>query len=408
MNADLNRHATALAEQVIEALAVKRGPEDTRTKRQRRHDALVDAFERLMASDLLPERGGSKPQVKVDMGLATLRRLPGAKQAEQEWIRAKELELARREVAGTGSIRELLKDLPDQQLPPGLTPSGTSGIEGGFDQPPLPGLSDSATLAGVGPISDGLAAALACDSLMTPTVAGAVDHDALEAMTDEWLHAHGLSCRSARTDPSRSTETGSTHTARPDGGDKGDGFGAAGDMGGGSTGTRRTDGTDCPHCTCDHGHAVTPEARARLRNILLRWAVDVLSGPGGLASYLRTGLLDGPMSTPSIVLDAGTDDRTVPTRLERLVRRRDTRCRFPGCVHPAELSQVHHLIPRSRGGPTVLSNLLTLCPFHHLIAVHAWGWDVKLNPDSTVTATGPDGRVLREREPPGDPPLRAA
>jgi hypothetical protein len=63
INADLIRHATALAEQVIEALAVKRGPEDTRTKRQRRHDALVDAFERLVASDLLPERGGSKPQV---------------------------------------------------------------------------------------------------------------------------------------------------------------------------------------------------------------------------------------------------------------------------------------------------------------------------------------------------------
>ncbi|MBC6471409.1 DUF222 domain-containing protein, partial [Actinomadura alba] len=240
MNADLNRHATALAEQVIEALAVKRGPEDTRTKRQRRHDALVDAFERLMASDLLPQRGGSKPQVKVDMGLATLRRLPGAKQAEQEWIRAKELELARREVAGTGSIRELLKDLPDQQLPPGLTPSGTPGTSGTegplFDQPLLPGLGDGAILAGVGPISDGLAAALACDSSMTPTVIGAVDHDALEAMTNEWLHTHGLACpgacrsacrdacrsacRDACTNPGRSTETDCTGTARPPGEDE--------------------------------------------------------------------------------------------------------------------------------------------------------------------------------------------
>ena len=114
MNADLTKDATALAEQAIESLAVKSGPEDIRTARQRRHDALVEAFERLVASDLLPERGGSKPQVKLDLDFATLRRLPGSMQAEQEWIHAKEIELARRQLAGTGSAGELLADQPGE------------------------------------------------------------------------------------------------------------------------------------------------------------------------------------------------------------------------------------------------------------------------------------------------------
>jgi hypothetical protein len=243
----------------------------------------------------------------------------------------------------------------------------------------LPGLDEGATLTGVGPISDGLAAALACDSALTPVVVGSVDHDALDAMTDEWLHAHGLADRCGCAEEASGT---------PD-----------------VNGTNVLDAGGSGH-HCDHG--LPPGARARLRNSLLGWAVDVLSGPGGLASYLRTGLLDDPIGTPSIVLDAGTEDRTGPASLERLVRRRDRRCRFPGCAHPAELSQVHHLIPRAQNGPAALSNLLTLCQFHHLIAVHTWGWTLRLNPDGTVTATGPDRRVLHENDPPGDPPLLAA
>jgi hypothetical protein len=57
---------------------------------------------------------------------------------------------------------------------------------------------------------------------------------------------------------------------------------------------------------------------------------------------------------------------------------------------------------------SALSNLLTLCSFHHLIAVHTWGWIICLNPDGTTTATGPDRRVLHETDPPGDPPHQAA
>lgn len=40
-------------------------------------------------------------------------------------------------------------------------------------------------------------------------------------------------------------------------------------------------------------------------------------------------------------------------------------CAWPGCNHPADKAQVHHLISWSRGGPTNMSNLATLCHYHN-------------------------------------------
>jgi hypothetical protein len=63
------------------------------------------------------------------------------------------------------------------------------------------------------------------------------------------------------------------------------------------------------------------------------------------------------------------------------------------------------LLPRSKGGRTSLTNMLLLCTFHHLIAVHRWGWGIVLHPDGTTTATSPDGqRTLHSH----GPPARAA
>src|SRR5260370_36003712 len=68
---------------------------------------------------------------------------------------------------------------------------------------------------------------------------------------------------------------------------------------------------------------------------------------------------------------------------------------------PPPTCQPHHILPRSQGGRTCLNNLLMLCTFHHLIAVHRWGWGIVLLPDGTVTATSPDGRrILRTHSPP--------
>jgi hypothetical protein len=397
MNADLDTEATALAEQVIGALSGKVGPEDDRTASQRRHDALAEAFRRLIASNLLPERGGAKPHIKADIDLATLRNLPGAKQAEDAWVEQRAAALARRRL-GDATTRDLLADPPAARPADPPAEPGLGGRRAPTDAQPaqsvLPGLGAGADLTGVGPISDHLAAALACDSTMTPTVTGAVDSDALAAMTDEWLRAHG------RCGP------GTCPTGRGDSGDSRDVRGS--DAGSRDPGTTGTGSAGAVRCGCGLSAGVTAATYLRLQRTMLRWAIRVLSGPGGLASYLRTGVLAGPLATPSIVLDVGADDKTVPAPLERAVRRRDGRCRFPGCDHPAELSQVHHIVPRSQGGSAALWNLITVCSFHHLIAVHTWGWELRLNPDGTTTATGPDRRVLHETDPPGDPPLRAA
>jgi len=138
-----------------------------------------------------------------------------------------------------------------------------------------------------------------------------------------------------------------------------------------------------------------------LRQILIARAADLLSGPHGLAAYLRTGLLGGPAASVSLPLDVGAATETIPAHLRRLVILRDRRCRLPGCNQPPAGCQPHHIIPRSKGGKTCLTNMLLLCTFHHLIAVHRWRWGIVLLPDGTVTATSPDhSRTLHSHGPP--------
>ena len=164
-------------------------------------------------------------------------------------------------------------------------------------------------------------------------------------------------------------------------------------------GRRSQDGHD------GDGDGAAAARRARdeqaVRQIIIARAADLLSGPAGLAAYLRTGLLTGPAASVSLPLDTGAATETIPAHLRRLVITRDRHCRFPGCEQPPAACHPHHILPRSQGGRTCLTNLLLLCTFHHLIAVHRWGWGIVLLPDGTVTATSPDGRrILRSHSPP--------
>jgi hypothetical protein len=140
--------------------------------------------------------------------------------------------------------------------------------------------------------------------------------------------------------------------------------------------------------------------------MILAAAADLLSGPGGLAGYLRTRLAPGTVASVSLPLDVGAITDTIPVHLRRAVAVRDRGCRFPGCDQPVAACHPHHIIPRAQGGPTSLTNLMLLCAFHHLIAVHRWGWGIALHPDGTVTATSPDdGKTLHSH---GPPPAAAA
>jgi HNH endonuclease len=185
-------------------------------------------------------------------------------------------------------------------------------------------------------------------------------------------------------------------------------------------------GCRCGGCTCPARTRLSAETIARLRGSLLSLATDVLSGPGGLAAWLRQSLLPGrpgasaslPLDVP-LPLDAGEAGPAIPAHLRRAATARHPHCAFPGCGQPASVCQIHHLTPRSAGGPTALRNLVPLCAFHHLIVIHRWGWTLRLKPDGTTTATSPDGQRSYHshgpptpgHSPPGrhdDPPAQAA
>ena len=147
---------------------------------------------------------------------------------------------------------------------------------------------------------------------------------------------------------------------------------------------------------------VAPDAQQTARDLVLADAVRLLSGPGGLAAALRAGVPCPPAAAASLPLDIGKATDTIPPHLRRAVIVRDRTCRFPGCQQPAAACDVHHVIWRIRGGRTQLINLVLLCRFHHLIAIHQWGWTITLHPDATVTAVSPDGRrTLHSHSPPG-------
>ncbi|MGO8956092.1 MAG: HNH endonuclease [Streptosporangiaceae bacterium] len=121
-----------------------------------------------------------------------------------------------------------------------------------------------------------------------------------------------------------------------------------------------------------------------VRQLAIGHAARLLSGPGGLASWLRTSQLHGYAASVSLPLDIGATTDTIPVQLRRAVARRDQHCRFPGCQQPPPppaACHVHHLIPRADRGPTNLANCCLLCTFHHQVAVHRWGWNLTLNPD---------------------------
>ena len=67
------------------------------------------------------------------------------------------------------------------------------------------------------------------------------------------------------------------------------------------------------------------------------------------------------------------------------------------------MCEIHHLIPWAHSGPTSLANLSLYCRYHHLIAIHRWGWKITRHPDGTTTATSPDGRILHSHSRPRQP-----
>jgi Domain of unknown function (DUF222) len=142
-------------------------------------------------------------------------------------------------------------------------------------------------------------------------------------------------------------------------------------------------------------------AWAALEQAVIGKAVDLLSGPGGLAGFLRRRQLGARLAGPSLPLDIGYAE-TVPAGIRNAVVLRDRRCRWAGgCDQPAGACQVHHTKHKALGGPTGTADCVLLCAFHHQIAIHRWGWTLVLNPDGTTTAWNKDKtKVLHSHGPP--------
>ena len=133
-----------------------------------------------------------------------------------------------------------------------------------------------------------------------------------------------------------------------------------------------------------------PRAWEALEQAIIGKAVDLLSGPGGLASFLRRRQLGVRLGGPSLPLDIGYSE-TIPAGIRNAVVLRDRHCQFAGrCDQPAEACQVHHTKHKANGGPTSVKDCVLLCWFHHQVVIHRWGWTLVLNPDGTTTAWNKD------------------
>ena len=206
------------------------------------------------------------------------------------------------------------------------------------------------------------AGAVACDATIIPVVTGQIDPAALDDLVGLCLQfaGHGPHCGSP---------------PHPD---------PAGDA-------------DLPG-----PRSPTPQALEMLRHAIIGKAVDLVSGPGGLASFLRTRQLGARLAGPSLPLDVGRSAE-IPAAIRRAVILRDQHCRWAGgCDQPAAACEVHHVTHLADGGKTSVDGCALYCFFHHHVAIHQWGWTVTLHPDGTTTARSPDGtKILRSHGPPG-------
>ena len=425
---DLTPGCAAALAAVLEALGKKAGPEDTRTSWQRRHDALEEACRRLIRAGMVPARAGQPTQVLVHLTLAQVREATGASAAEDAWAAARAAQpgwLTGPEADAAlcdATVVPIVTGHVDWAALDQLTDTFLLGHGTGRHTGSAPGHHNGTGQCGsAGP---GQAGGYQCGDADREQPGSAGRSGAGRVPTAGFggagrsgagrVPAAGFGgAGRAGAGRASTADLGSAGRAGagrvPAAGLDGDHLAKTGRPGRGP-GARPGEPAACG-CTCGgcRGPApvpLTPASRDRLRRALLGLAADALSGPDGLAARLRAALNGQPLATISLPLDIGAATETIPAHLRRAATTRHPHCAFPGCDQPASVCDIHHLLPRSRGGPTSLPNLVPLCGFHHLTAIHRWGWSLALHTDGTTTATSPDGRrTLHSHSPPGhDPP----
>jgi hypothetical protein len=108
-------------------------------------------------------------------------------------------------------------------------------------------------------------------------------------------------------------------------------------------------------CELEDGTAIAPETARRL----------------GCEAALRTVI-----ESDGEVLNVGRRMRGPSAAMRKGMEARDKGCRFPGCEQVRHV-QPHHVHHWTRGGETRLSNLMSLCRFHHWL-MHEGGYTMTM------------------------------
>ncbi len=338
LRGDLSPECAAMVTAVLDALSAP-APGDLRTRPERYHDALKEAMRRLLAANLVPARAGQPTRALVHIGLPDLLAMDQDSVLQDTWIAAYRARWAAHRAAAS--------------VGPG---DGGAWLDG-----------DAARK-------------VACDAMIIPVVVGDIDPGAIEQLITCCVEYDRVRGYAHLGDPGGSAGT-------PDGADPGAVAGQA---------------RPAQDATGDaaQGAGTAAQVLAMLEHQILAAVIQIVSGPGGVASFLRRTLLGKGLNGPSLPLDVGqTDD--IPVHLRRLVALRDQTCQHPGgCDRPASGCEAHHVIHRADGGHTSLWNIKDFCTWHHHVMLHQLGWVLTVYPDGTSQARSPAGKIIRSHSPP--------
>jgi Domain of unknown function (DUF222)/HNH endonuclease len=92
-----------------------------------------------------------------------------------------------------------------------------------------------------------------------------------------------------------------------------------------------------------------------------------------------------------VVIETGIETYRPNAAMRRFVQKRDGTCRFPGCARASRRCEPDHVIPFSRGGPTAIWNLVSICKHHHRVK-HEANWALTMSRDGQCIWTDPYGR----------------
>jgi Domain of unknown function (DUF222) len=335
LRGELSPDCAAMVGAVLDALSAPEPGGESRTQRERYHDALSEAMRRLLASDLMPKRAGQPLKALGHIHFTELCDLDVGSVLQDRWIADYRARWSAQRAAASVS--------------PG---DGGAWLEG-----------DAARR-------------FACDAMIIPVVTADIDPGAIEMLITACAEYHRIRTQATTQDITAGQQE------------------SAGQQ-------NAADGPDGSAPAAQPGS--TTEVLAILEHQILATVIQIVSGPGGIASFLRRNLMGKGLNGPSLPLDVGATDE-IPVHLRRLVALRDQTCRHPGgCDRPAARCEPHHSIHRKDGGRTSLAWLQEWCWWHHHVLLHQLGWKLTVYPDGTSKVTSPDGKTIRSHSPPPRP-----